>query len=376
MANSHSILIADGTPLTVPQPLGALRKMGYDIISGGDPLHIHVVARRLSPAIVVLGATVRAGGPLAGLRRVRSTVETAAIPVIVLANAGSEKQALLSAGADSCLELPVSDDDLLDALRKNLNRPHLVTQAPLEIIGNPERLAALRETNLLDHAYDQGLDLITRLAAEILQVPVALLSLVDADRQFFKSQVGLPDVWAEKRETPLSHSFCQWVVSGHEELVVNDARVHQVLRNNRAVDELGVGAYAGVPISAIEGQPIGSFCAVDVKPHPWSDDDLATLRDLVQVVEAHAALEVYSAGMKNGRKRSIEFVTPKVVGGFLGLARLLRRGRPNLNDQQRDQLTAIIERHSHRWIELTQTESAPAYEEFDMATIDRMSENK
>ena len=80
-------------------------------------------------------------------------------------------------------------------------------------LRDERRLAALWRTGLLDTPPEQVFDRLTRLVRRLLGTPVALVSLVDADRQFFKSAVGLPEPWAARRETPLSHSFCQHVVA-------------------------------------------------------------------------------------------------------------------------------------------------------------------
>ena len=115
-------------------------------------------------------------------------------------------------------------------------------------VRDPERLAALRSTGLLDSAPDPGFDRHVRLAAEVLNAPVALVSLVDEDRQFFKSCLGVAEPWASERETPLSHSFCQHAVAQREPLVVDDAREHPILKDNPAIADMGAIAYAGVPL--------------------------------------------------------------------------------------------------------------------------------
>src|SRR6516162_9470764 len=79
-----------------------------------------------------------------------------------------------------------------------------------------ERLAALQRTELLDTLPELEFDRVTRLACRLLGTEVALLSLVDTDRQFFKSSCGLPEPWASIRQTPLSHSFCQHVVASEK----------------------------------------------------------------------------------------------------------------------------------------------------------------
>ena len=117
-----------------------------------------------------------------------------------------------------------------------------------ELVEQPDpRLAALRQTGLPDSGPEEAFDRLTRLATRALGVPVALVSLVDEHRQFFKSCVGLPEPWATDRQTPLSHSFCQHVVSAADPLVIADARQHPLVRDNAAIADLGVVAYAGFP---------------------------------------------------------------------------------------------------------------------------------
>lgn len=149
-------------------------------------------------------------------------------------------------------------------------------------VTDPERLAALRRAALLDTPCEEAFDRLTRLAATLLRVPVVLVSLVDVDRQFFKSAQGLPEPWAARRETPLSHSFCQHVVNSGEMLTIPDAREHPLVCDNLAVPELGVVAYAGVPLTTSDGYVLGSFCAIDTQPRHWTEDELDALRDLAQ----------------------------------------------------------------------------------------------
>lgn len=149
----------------------------------------------------------------------------------------------------------------------------------LSIVQNLNRLAALGRTGLLDSPAEEPFDRLTRLAARIIKTPVALVSLVDGDRQFFKSAVGLPEPWRSRRETPLSHSFCQHVVALHEPLVIPDARKDPTYRDNPAIRELGIVAYCGIPLSAL-GFPLGAFCVVDEEPRTWSYDEVQTLKDL------------------------------------------------------------------------------------------------
>jgi len=359
VADIRNILIADGKPGSIPNLRTPLRELGYDVVAVGDATFVLTMAMRQKPAAVILGAQLPAGGSLTALRRLRASVHTASIPVIALAAPGAQKQALLSAGAEQILEPPVSESDVLDAIRSQLGISRAVAEAPAEVLRDPVRLSALNSTGLLDSEPDEALDVVTRLAARVLGVPVALVSLVDDKRQFFKSQIGLPAPWDARRQTPLSHSFCQWVVSSEEELVVDDAREHPVLRSNLAVSEIGVVAYAGMPLSAVTGEPIGSFCAIDGKPRHWTEDERAALRCFAQLIDAQAALSLPPA-VPDARERHAADVTRAAARGFQGAARLLRRTQPPLKGDEIRDLTAIIERHSNQLMDLAAAPVQPA----------------
>ncbi|HEV2149245.1 MAG TPA: ATP-binding protein [Longimicrobiaceae bacterium] len=151
-------------------------------------------------------------------------------------------------------------------------------------LGHPDRIAALERTALLDSLPEESFDRLARLASRLLDAPVALVSLVEQDRQFFKSCVGLPEPWASRRETPLSHSFCQHVVDAREPLVIEDAREHPLVRDNLAIRDLDVIAYAGIPLITSGGHALGSFCAIDSEPRRWTEAEIATLQDLAASV--------------------------------------------------------------------------------------------
>ncbi|MEO8800545.1 MAG: GAF domain-containing sensor histidine kinase [Polyangiaceae bacterium] len=152
------------------------------------------------------------------------------------------------------------------------------------------RLAALDEIGLLDAGAQTSLDRFTRIAAAALGAPVALVSLVDSRRQFFSSLVGLPEPWASRRETPLTHSFCKTVVESGEDLVVTDATNDARVAKSLAITELGVRAYAGKPIRTSDDQVLGSFCVIDSKPRVWTEHELTLLGDICDAVTAEIEL--------------------------------------------------------------------------------------
>ncbi len=149
-----------------------------------------------------------------------------------------------------------------------------------EIIQNPDRLAVLHRLELLDSPTEAAFDRLTSLASKIVKAPVSLVSLVDADRQFFKSFVGLAEPWASKRETPISHAFCQHVVAQNEPLIVNDAREHPLVYDNMGITELDIVGYLGMPLTLHDGTGLGSFCVIDHKPRIWTPEEIDIMREL------------------------------------------------------------------------------------------------
>ena len=160
------------------------------------------------------------------------------------------------------------------------------------LLREPDRLKALNQLELLDTPADEAFDRLTQLASKILDTPVSLVSLVDADRQFFKSFFGLSEPWASKRETPLSHSFCQYVVATNQPLIVTDARHDPVLKDNLAVSELFVISYLGMPLTLTNGVTIGSFCVIDNVPRVWEKREIEIVRELAQSVMTEIELRV------------------------------------------------------------------------------------
>jgi GAF domain-containing protein len=162
------------------------------------------------------------------------------------------------------------------------------------VIQNVSRLAALQRLGVLDTAPEEGLDRLSRIACRMLRVPISLISLVDRERQFFKSCVGLPEPLASRRQTPVSHSFCQHVVGSGRPLIIEDARSNPLVRANPAVEQMGIVAYAGIPLVTSAGQTVGSFCAIDHRPRAWSFDDIEALQEIavsvMQEMESRALL--------------------------------------------------------------------------------------
>ena len=159
-------------------------------------------------------------------------------------------------------------------------------------ISSPARLAALRRTALLDTPPEAAFDRLTALAASVLRAPVALVSLVDEDRQFFKSALGLAEPLATIRETPLSHAICGITVELGEPLVIPDTRLHPLVKHARAATELGIVAYAGVPLTTSDNHVLGTICVMDRVPRVWTPSDVEVLTTLASAASTELSLRL------------------------------------------------------------------------------------
>ena len=140
-----------------------------------------------------------------------------------------------------------------------------------------------------DWTVETSFDRYARLVRRIVGVPVGLVTIVEPDRQVFPGALGLPEPYQTQRHTPLSHSFCQYVVADREPLVITDARHDDRLRDNLAIPDLHVIAYAGWPLTDAHGTVIGSLCAIHDRPHTWSAEELENLEDLAAACSAELA---------------------------------------------------------------------------------------
>ncbi|CAD1794996.1 GAF domain-containing sensor histidine kinase [Xanthomonas euroxanthea] len=148
------------------------------------------------------------------------------------------------------------------------------------------RLQALRSYGILDTPREAAFEDITRLASIICQTPIALISLVDADRQWFKSEIGMGE-----RETPLFKSMCAHALLDSDVLVVPDTRQDvRFARNPLVTGEAPLHFYAGAVLKTSEGLPLGTVCVLDRQPRQLSDEQVDALRALARQTMAQLEL--------------------------------------------------------------------------------------
>lgn len=183
----------------------------------------------------------------------------------------------------------------------------LVDVAACRLLEDPERLSALQLTGL-GPAADPEMEFFAGWVRKALGASVALVSLVQADRQVFPGMVGLSEPWASRRSTPLTHSFCQHVVTTAEPVVITDARRHTQVEDSLAIPDLGVIAYAGMPLTDDHGNVLGSLCVIDHSPREWTDDELDTLQCVAHAcsIELRLRLAGFDADRETDRRDEIE----------------------------------------------------------------------
>jgi diguanylate cyclase (GGDEF)-like protein len=156
------------------------------------------------------------------------------------------------------------------------------TMIPPELPANEqERLSQLRNLSILDTPPEERFDRVTRMAKRLFDVPIALVSLVDENRQWFKSCFGL-----DVSETDRSISFCGHAILNEGALIIKDALQDERFSDNPLVtDEPHIRFYAGMPLRTLSGQGMGTLCIIDRRPRDFSEDDIGMLTDLAGMVE-------------------------------------------------------------------------------------------
>jgi adenylate cyclase len=208
-------------------------------------------------------------------------------------------------------------------------------KAPLPV-DEEARLADLNDCGILDTAPEAAYDDLTRLASHICEAPIALVSLVDGDRQWFKSRVGI-----EAEQTPRDQAFCAHGILGREVLIVPDATADVRFSDNPlVVNDPGIRFYAGAPLVSSRGHGLGTLCVIDRTPRRLDAEQTEALRVLARQVVAQIELRRTGQALRRACKSSdhllLSVLPPSV-------AERLKKGEKPIADSFEDATVLVAE---------------------------------
>lgn len=230
------------------------------------------------------------------------------------------------------------------------------------VLGDPARLAAVARVLRVARASQEALDRLAELAAIVMDTPIGIVNLIDTE-QHLVGQVGLGEPFATSRLAPLDSGFCPSTLFSGKPLYIEDAAEEPAFVDHPCRVELGFAAYAGAPLRDADGQPIGTLCAVDTRPHRWRRVDRQALEALaISVVNdmrlhqdldrRRRLLDAFSAApaaivVTRGPAHIVEYhnVAHRALFGDLSLGRPAQEALPGELFSLMDQVLASGEAH-------------------------------
>jgi phosphoserine phosphatase RsbU/P len=195
------------------------------------------------------------------------------------------------------------------------------------------RLAAVYETRLLDSEPEEPFDRLTALAASILKVPFAQVTIVDDRRSYWKSCFGIVTNDLAARSDPIERSFCQYVLAKGAEVILADVLADAQAKTNPWVEQ-GVRSWAGFPLLASGGEIIGTFCVIDTVMRDWTDPEIQALKTLAHAASGEMQLRVIAENAKSFsdslQNSLLPTALPKIVGFDVAGQHIPARGEGGL----------------------------------------------
>ncbi len=234
------------------------------------------------PSLLFLGDALP--DPVALCAEIRALPDEAAkeLPIIIVSNQSRVPgDANESAGVTDWLTRPYSLQYARSRLRAWLMRSMLRWRKAALPPDEEERLAAVHRLGLLDTDAEERFDRHARIAAAAFGAPIALVTLIDRERQWYKAHYGF-----DFSETSREMGFCSHAILQNDPLIVNDAlRDDRFADNPVVIGDPHVRFYAGIPLHAADGARVGAFCIVDTKPRSLSAVQLGMLKDIARLIE-------------------------------------------------------------------------------------------
>jgi signal transduction histidine kinase len=239
-----------------------------------------------------------------------------------------------------------------------------------DALNDPERLAVLAATGLLDTGPEEAFDRLTRLASEFLDAPLAQVNLIDDHRQFSKSSL-VPEGWPEDPNTPLADCYCKWAVAAREPIAVGDARIDPRTCDTASLRELNLVSYLGIPLIMSTGHALGTLCVAGFETREWTEREVRLLTDLSASAANEVEMRLNAAARRELARMKDEFVsivahelrTPLTsIRGSLGL---LASGKLD-GTPQAQRMLQIAAQNSDRLVRLIN----------DMLDLDRMASGR
>jgi CheY-like chemotaxis protein len=258
----------------------ALRADGITAPRASDSNAVMRMARANPPSLVVLERYLPGIDGLATSRALRDQIGLSDDVPIIMVSSQTDDAGGAAAGVTDWLVKPFSAIYARTRLRAWLLRTACRWAAAPLPPDEDKRLASLHSLHILDTPPEERFDKLTRIAASLFNVPVALVSLIDANRQWFKSAYGT-NVCESSRDV----SFCAHAILQHEVMIIPDAlRDSRFADNPVVVDEPRVRFYAGCPLVLPDGSCIGTLCLIDMRPRMLDETEVKLLQDLAGLV--------------------------------------------------------------------------------------------